>query len=180
MVALFALSLVERFFPVILGFDYISGWLCWFVMGMMVYLHEDRIFGLIRKWHLIWGLIVVYILTGVFYYTEYGDTTVSYIIASASAVMGIWYICRLIPWKRYKFTNVLLTLSACSFGIYLLHGLVEPYMFSRTAKNLFPIVDFAESHIYLFPFLFSVIAFTVSFVLTWLLRKTRVGRFLIG
>lgn len=53
-------------------------------------------------------------------------------------------------------------------------------MISTTAKSLFHLTPLASSHPVLFPFAFFVSSFLASLALSWLLLKTRAGRFLIG
>lgn len=176
----FVLSLLVDNFPAIVGIAEIPNYLCWFILGIVICRHETQILEIIAKYHIIWVMIAVYAVLSIFYPTLYGTQSVTGQIASLLAIISLWYISNKIPWKRYRFTKYLLAISACSFGIYIFHNWIEMYMLSTTAKRIFPIVEFAKAHIWLFPFIFSSVAFIISFILSWLLRRTRVGRFLIG
>lgn len=180
LIALFALSLMGKFMPMILGLHNVSPWLCWFVLGMIIYQYYTEIFDAMRRYHLLWGVIAIYVLISIMCPVEYGSYTVYGTIASMSAIFAIWYICNLIPWHKLKLINLLIQLSACSFGIYIFHNWLEMYMVSSTAQRLLPLASWAETHIYLFPFLFATTAFIVSYAISYLLMKLRIGRALIG
>lgn len=180
LLVLFTLSLAGKFMPMILGLHNVSLWLCWFVLGVVVYQYYTKIFDVMRKYHLLWLSATIYTLTGIMCYTEYGEHTVCGMFASLSAISAIWYICWLIPWKQFRFTELLIRLSACSFGIYIFHNWVELYMLSSTAQHILSLANLAETHIYLFPFVFAIIAFFISYVISLLLMKFRIGRTLIG
>lgn len=180
LLTLFVLSLVGKFMPMILGLHNVSLWLCWFVLGIVIYQYYTEIFDVMRRYHLLWASVAIYILTDIMCYTEYGEHTVCGILASLSAIFVIWYICLLIPWHKFRFTKLLIRLSTCSFGIYIFHNWVELYMLSSTAQRILPLASWAELHIYLFPFVFATIAFIISYIISYLLMKFRIGRALIG
>lgn len=60
----------------------------------------------------------------------------------------------------------LVWLSKYSFGIYIFHNWVGPYMISSTAKRIFPLEDLAANHVVLFPLMLtlSVILFLGVFL----------------
>lgn len=181
MILTFAISIINIRMPVIIGLGNIPNYMCWLMLGFVLCRHEAYILNAMAKYHLVWGMIIVYLVISVFYPTPFGEEeSLQGQTASLLAVVSLWYIFHLIPWDRYKITKYLLILSSCSFGIYIFHNWIEVYMVSSTAKRLFPIVEFAKAHIYLFPFLFSSVAFAISLGITWLFRKTRIGRFLVG
>ena len=66
------------------------------------------------------------------------------------------------------------------FTSFIFHNWVEMFMISRTAQRLILLDYWAIEHTTLFPLLFSLMAFIISWGLTWLLLKTRFGKFLIG
>lgn len=179
LLVLFALSLAGKFMPMIwvcIMFLYGSVGLCWewlFISIIMKYLRQY--IGIIY-----YGLWSLYILTGVLYYTEYGEHTVCGTFASLSGVFIIWYICKQIPFHKFRVTNLLIPLSAASFGIYIFHNWVELYMLSSTAQHIFPLTNWAEAHIYLFPCAFATIAFIISYIISYAIMKFRIGRALIG
>lgn len=180
LLVLFAMPLAGKFMPMILGLHNVSLWLCWFVLGMVVYQYYNEIFGVIYRYHLLWVLVVIYILTGIMCYTEYGEHTVCGTLASLSGVFIVWSICQRIPYHKFRLTHLLIQLSACSFGIYIFHNWVELYMLSSTAQYIFPIANWAEAHIYLFPCIFAIIAFIISYFISYVIMKFKIGRALIG
>lgn len=176
----FALSLLIDKLPSIVGIAQLPNFLCWFMLGIVICRYEKRMFDIIAKYHLVWAMIAIYTVLSIYFPAKYGTETLAGECASLLAVLALWYISHLIPWQKFRITHLLMIVSSCSFGIYIFHNWIEVYMISSTAQRLFPIAAFAKAHIWLFPFLFSSAAFVISFVISWLLRKTRVGRFLIG
>lgn len=176
----FILALIDKFSPSIIGLHGITEWYYWFYLGYIIKHHESHIFLAIKQYHLIYAAFVVYFITGILLYSEYGKNTIHGMIASTVAIISIWYLVRLIHWQNLSFSPLLISISSCSFGIYIFHNWLEMYMLSNTAQQIFPIASWAENHIYLFPFVFSSIAFIISWAMTWLFLKCRIGKFLIG
>lgn len=174
------LPLIIKKMPIMIGIQGIPKFLCWFILGVVISMYEKKMVNIIAKYHLIWVIIGLYLILSVFYPTMYGHTSIFGQITSLLSVVSLWYISYKIPWQRFGFTKCLLAVSTCSFGIYIFHNWIEVYMISTTAKRIFPIVEFAKAHIWLFPFLFSSVAFIISFILSWLFNKTRIGKFLIS
>ena len=74
----------------------------------------------------------------------------------------------------------LVWLSKYSFGIYIFHNWVGPYMISSTAKRIFLLEDLAANHVVLFPLMLTLSVICISWCLSWALMQTKVGRILIG
>ena len=74
-----------------------------------------------------------------------------------------------VPWE-YGNNNLMGTIATLG-GILALWSM---------ANILFPLDYWAIEHTTLFPLIFSLMAFIISWGLTWLLLKTRFGKFLIG
>ena len=180
LVFLFSFALIGEFLPRFLGLQYLNHWLCFFILGVVVISNEDKIVSVFKRFYLFYPLIAIYLLTIIWFPTKYADVTIALLIGSTSVILTIWYLFHRIPWNRFRLTSFLLSLSACSFGIYVFHYWVEVYLVSSTAQRLFPIATFAEYHIVLFPMLFSILAFVISFLLTKIMITTKVGRYLIG
>lgn len=66
------------------------------------------------------------------------------------------------------------------YGIYVFHNWLQPFMISSTATALLGLDILAIDHPILFPLLFFVGSFMLSLGITWVLLKTKTGRFLIG
>lgn len=181
LICCFILSLFGKLFSPFLGLHGVSVWLYWFVLGILMLRYDDCIIGLFKSHKsLLVGLLVIYIVCSVCVHTEYGILTWYGQIGSTTAVIGLMVICRLIPWQNYWFTTTLISLSSLSFGIYIFHYWAAPFIISSTAQRLFPLIQLAKEHTYLFPFVFSLVTFVISLTLTWCFLKTRIGRFLIG
>ena len=74
----------------------------------------------------------------------------------------------------------LVLLSRYSYGVYIFHNWLAVYLISSTAQRLFPLAAWAEAHVVLFPLGFFLATFLLSLACSWLLLKTRVGKYLIG
>lgn len=154
--------------------------LCYFLLGVVTIKHEESFISTIKKYHLLYPLTIVYGITIIWFPTEYGKMSIALLIGSTCAIIVLWYLFHIILWNSYKITPYLLSVSACSFGIYIFHNWMEVYLISSTAQRLFPIAEFASQHIILFPLLFTFAAFVVSYILTKFMLKTNIGQMLLG
>ena len=177
---LFFIACFDRFIPMILGFHNISLWLCWFVLGVKMCQYEDVLFTVIKRYHLIWVLLCGYFTLSTCFYSEYGTNDSISLLTTFLAIVSIAYVFHEIKWNSIKCLPFLMTLSSYSFGIYIFHNWIEMYMVSTTAKRLLHVDIFASEHEYVFPVLFSIIAFFLSCLLTKFTLKSKIGRSLIG
>lgn len=178
-VATFLLSLSDRFVPMVIGLHNIPIWLFWFIIGFALFRWEDKIIGVISRYHLVVPMILVY--TGIAYIfpTEYGNRTWYSQLASLFAIIAAWYLVRQVDWQKYRITKYMLWLSGYSFGIYILHNWIAVYLVSTTAQKYLPIAQYAENHIILFPLILSIIVIGISVVFSTVLRCNKYTRNLI-
>lgn len=174
------LAPLGKFLPHLFGLQYLNENLCFFLLGMAIIRFEERILDAIKTYYFVGSLSLIYFVTIIWFPTEYGDMSLALLIGSTCAIIILWYLFHIIPWNSFKFTPYLLSISACSFGIYIFHNWMEVYLISSTAQRLFPIAEFASQHIMLFPLLFTITAFVVSLILTKLMLKTNIGQMLLG
>ena len=181
---LFGISFLGKCIPMIIGLHNINTSIGWFALGVW-FCKNERILlpqsapALLNVIIIIAGLIIYF--GGMYLYPmEYGQRTVIGIIETICAIFSLWLLFTQIPWKNYAVTDSLLALSACSFGIYIFHNWLEAHMISRTAQRILGLEQLAIDHIYLFPFLFSTIAFLLSWGITWVMLKFKIGQKLIG
>ena len=180
LIVLFGLSLVKIFMPPFIGLHGVHLWICWFALGTWFSKHESMLDSRVVKINLVILGSFVCIMLGVLYPQEYGTNTVVGHIISLSGMMALWSCVNLISWRNNVVTSSIVGLSGASFGIYIFHNWIEMYMVSQTAQRVFPLERFALNHTLLFPFMFSIIAFILSYVLSWAILKTKVGKGLIG
>lgn len=173
-------ALLGQFLPHVFGLHHLNELLWCFLLGFVIIRYEEKILNTIKTYYLVFPLAIIYIITIIWFPTEYGYVSVALLIGSTSAILVLWYLFRIIFWNRLRITPYLLSVSACSLGIYIFHNWMEVYLISSTAQRLFPITEFASQHIILFPLLFTIAAFVVSLILTKLMLKTNIGQMLFG
>ncbi len=177
---LLVVSCLDKFVPLFLGLHSVSCWLYWFVLGAVVSKWESAIFSAIKRYHLFWGLVAAYVVFTILFPPDYGHNTFIGQITITCGVYAAWHACREIPWQNFAVTKFLVWLSTFSFGIYIFHNWLEAFIVSSSAQRLLPLRDWAINHMVLFPLVFSLLAFVLSFLLTWAVTRTRIGRKLIG
>lgn len=160
----------------------------WFYAGYQLYLNRDKVYGFVDR-HKAAALSVLLAATVVCigykslvfsdnsthtWYSELGNITICLLI---------WYAVNCLIINKVITGGVLRPfnwLNKYSYGIYVFHNWLQPFMISSTAIALFNLDELAMEHTVLFPFLFFASSFFISLGLSWLLLKTRAGRFLIG
>lgn len=186
-VVLFAISLTKTWGQSIsLPFSLESWkyWIGYFALGLWFYKHEQTLLissapSVLKAIIIIAGLLIYFIGITVVP-MMYGVWTVLGILEIICVIYSLWLLFSWIPWRNFAFTDFPLSLSACSFGIYIFHYWLEAHMVSRTAKRLLGLEQLAADHIYLFPLIFGATAFILSCGITWALLKCKIGRILIG
>lgn len=93
-------------------------------------------------------------------------------IYAVSGTMGIFIICKLLGEKK-ELSAGLLQFNACCFGIYIFHQFILKLFYYKTSLPLF-------CGTYWLPWVGLFGTLIVSFGMTWLFRKTKTGRFLLG
>ena len=86
--------------------------------------------------------------------------------------LGIYFICSLVS-KKQQVSIQLLQFNACCFGIYIFHQFILEYLYYFISLPLF-------CGTYWLPWCGLLLALLVSFGLTWLLRRIKIGKFLLG
>ncbi len=132
------------------------------------------------KYKLLPLFLFVYLVIIYFFPRPYGKTIFWYnSLAQILMLISIWYICQKINWNSFKYINLVDRFNRYSFGVYIFHCWILPYLISSTSKRLFLLEKYAEYTI-LFPFVLFIVTLILSYILTILLYKVRIGRFLIG
>lgn len=173
----------------LLGIAYFYKWFFWFYLGYSIYMNRNKVYICIKKTLILpfvlpflYGCCMWYMVTCV---GTYGGNSKCFIseIGFACIVLWIWYVlCWLIEKFGTSWTQCWLIkeLSLCSFGIYIFHNWIEPFMISRTAQKLLPLADWSANHTVLFPLVFSLLALLISYILTKIVLRTKIGRSLLG
>lgn len=184
LIILFGISFLGKFVPMIIGLHNVNTSIGWFALGIWFYKHEQALLisfaSVILKVIIIAAGILIFFVGQTLYPMAYGERTIINYFETICAIYSLWLLFTWIPWRNFVFTDFLLSLSACSFGIYIFHNWLEAQMVSRTAQRVLGLEELANNHIYLFPFIFSTLAFILSLGITWVLLKFKIGRKLIG
>mgnify|MGYP002568248289 CR=1 FL=1 len=187
---IFVLTLVAtfifRFFPLsgmipkILGLPYILNWYCWFLLGCFVQIYSSDVVNFLRKYRLYIPLSIIYLIMIVLKPTPYGVYTWYLLLAQISIILVIWYFAHTLKKNYFNRLSSLISFGKYSFGIYIFHNWIAFYLVSRTAQRVLPLSDWAIHHTYLFPFSLFIITLFLSWGISWLLLKNKIGRTLIG
>lgn len=179
----FILLPIDPFLPPIMGVHYLSRWYFWFYAGYVIYPYKKEIIAFITKYKLYIPLVGIYIAISATSTIVYDTRTIYSECAKLAMVVFVWYIVnKLILLRNGEWANssFFIQMSKYSYGIYIFHNWVQPYLISRTMKRLFPVEQLAQQHTILFPLCFFLLSLMISYYLAKFSLKTRVGRFLIG
>lgn len=183
----FALLFVDLNIPKVLGIQSLPVWFFGFYLGYVVSPYRVRLYAFISKHkYLLLLFLAVYVLELVYTMEHAGTANLRtdwMRVAHLCIVLCVWYS---INWLICTFpgnwldNRVFSELNRTSYGIYVIHFWLYPFTLSNTAKQLFSMDSLAAEHTILFPLLFFIFSLMLSYIVTLLLLKTRVGRFLIG
>ena len=176
---LFANSLADHI-PALLGVQYLLRQYEWFLLGQLLAACHNPVFGFIGTWHLGIPLMLPFAILSWFFPDPYEPECWHTRVMVAGFLIGLFplteLICANCPEKALRPFE---WLGKFTFGIYIFHNWIGPYMISRTAKRLLPLEQLALDHVVLFPFLLTATIIVVSFALTWLMMKNRFGKMLM-
>ena len=188
LLAIFFLSMFLPYSPIrFLGLHYLPRWFFWFWLGCAVFRFRHKLFFTFRKFKAQFTFPVLYLICMYLQIEtvgDYGRDVIRYYAETGFlfAVLWVWFIVNAClerygdSWTQHR---IIKELSSCSFGIYIFHNWLEPFMISTTAKSFLPLEAWARDHVVLFPFIFSSLALMLSYILTKILLKTFVGRKLL-
>lgn len=171
-----------RFLPNIFGSYYISKYFFWFYGGMLLYEYKDVVYEKIKRYKLYIFFILLYLVSIIVHPAVYGDHTNNWL-----NTMGIFFLIVTICFflgKLHIYDNKVVRgavlFSKYSFGVYIFHNWIAVLLISSTARRLFHLEVLAANHMILFPFGFTILTIVISWFCSYVLMKTKVGKFLIG
>lgn len=150
----------------ILGLYGLFYFYCFFYFGVLLYRNRDKLMNSFRKY---WCVLIVLsaIPFGRFIlFRSIAYTALLFIIFSSDRVQQILYSNK---WRRE-----IRCISDCSFGIYIFHHVI---IWNISHWNR--MYNIIERHYILFPIVLFLFAFLLSWYLTQLCLKTKIGRFLL-
>lgn len=180
---LFGLPFTDISLPQWFGIDYLINWWVWFYLGYVIYQYREYVLSIIKKYYLYVLLFAIYIGLNLIDYTNNETITLYNRTATLCAVIFFWSIINILlqikngKWATNKFFT---EINSVSYGIFIFHNWFQMYMISRTAQRILPLEQWAADHVVLFPLLFFICSFILSYIATKITLKTRIGRFLIG
>ncbi|OUN58392.1 acyltransferase family protein [Alistipes sp. An66] len=174
------LSPLLQIVPKIFGVHNILGWYCWFLLGCFVQTNSYYIVNFLQKYKLYMLLFIIYLIVTILKPTPYGVYTWYLLVAQVSIMLVIWYFFHTLKKDYFNHLAPLISFGKYSFGIYIFHNWIALYLISRTAQKIFPLSDWAMHHTVLFPFSLFVITLFLSWGISWLFLKNKIGRILIG
>mgnify|MGYP003302284917 FL=1 len=162
-----------------------SEWFYWFYCGALICKYKDFLFGTESNHNrdiFYLFILLISIVFLVFFPVYYGkDISTWYSkLKLTGCIISIFYFMNRIDWSKYKMTEPIVKFSAYSFGIYIWHNWVAVMLISKTSQRIFGLPELAANHVILFPLCFSLVTLTISWTLSWMMMKTKAGRFLIG
>lgn len=178
LIALFALS-IAAVLPIPLKFNAVFHYLPYFYLGVAVFDYKPQKCTLRKAMLLLIVFILFLVLVTLYRETHpilalWKKMVLWYLkqIYAAIGTMGIFVICKLLGEKK-EISAGLLQFNVCCFGIYIFHQFILKLIYYKTSMPLF-------CGTYWLPWMGLFCTFIVAFGLTWLFRKTQIGRFLFG
>ena len=165
------------------GLQGVYNWFGWFSFGMIVFQYSQEIYAFLSKNKIIIILLAFIYITciSLFPPIPYGKTLSWYTITeTVCMILIIWFFFKNISWQKLKFYKYLANVSKCSFGIYIFHMPIVIYSVSSTSQRIFGLTYLADNYQYVFPFLYASGAFILSFIVSYLISKTNIGKYLLG
>ena len=163
-------------------FSFLS-WYFFFLFGYFIGFYHKQILNFIDHNNLLVLIIVICIFSGwLSNFPKYGERNIYYMFYISSLILIIIYSCeKFINTNSFLWNNTLIkTISKYSYGIYIFHYLLAPFLISGTVQRLFHIDRLAADNIILFPLSFTILTFIISLTITWLFQKTMLGKYLLG
>lgn len=185
------LLLIITFIPTLLpepqlklfGITFLSKWYFWFCLGYIVSLYKDTFFYLTKKYRLNLVLFIVGVvlyLIGKPLYPQFNFFSATAVVLLLLFALYITHDITSVKHTKGLLFRIIASISKYSFGIYIFHYWIAPYLISDKIQQLLPIASMAQQHYYLFPFVFFVLTFILSFVATYYFQKTKIGKYLLG
>lgn len=185
--ASFVLLFVDWNIPKILGIQSLPVWFFWFYLGYVVSPYREQVYVFVSKHKYLLLISLIVYAVELVYTMEHAATIEQRTgwdkLAHLGIVLFVWYgvnwLIRTFP-GNWVDNKVFSELNKTSYGIYVIHYWFFPFLVCATAKRLLPIDALAAEYTILFPLLYFIFSLGLAYVMTKLLLKTKMGRFLIG
>ena len=176
----FVVAALRLNLPYLFGIHGVPRWFWMFYMGIVFVDYEETISGAFKRFYLWIPFLAIFLFVTYSFPTEYDVVTLHKLLVAPLMMSSVWYLFSRIRNFDNIVCKALLNISRYSFGIYIFHIWIIMYCVCNTSKRIFSLPELAADHIFLFPTGLTVVVFGVSYLLTYLLLKTRAGRYLLG
>lgn len=177
LILFFVLHTQGHILPHIMGIHNLTIWFSWFMLGEILATYNEQIERVINKYHLKIFLLIPFCVQILLYPVYYGSPTWYSTVTLIPVIVFLLYF----NWNDMNFfSKSLILFSQYSFGVFIFHNWLGPFLISSTAKKTFPLTKWATDYILLFPACLTIVIFFISFLLAWCVMKTKIGKMLIG
>lgn len=157
------------------GLMHTASWFYFFLLGVVIAKLRNV---LQKKYSINIGLLLTAIVLMLIHkFPPYAERDLYEMITLTIAMFPIFFLSESLFVKPYKYIK---GISKYSFGIYIFHCWIAPYLISSTAQREFHLAPLANQYIILFPISFFVVTFLLSFVATYFFQKTKLGKYILG
>ena len=171
--------LPDNILPAYMMVGSVPHWFYWFFIGMLSWKYNGIISVAMCRYKMYIPLMLIHIYVTATFPISYAGQTWYTVWSVSGCVLSLCHIVSKLEMPDCVRNKVEL-LSNQSFGIYILHYWVALMLVSNTMKRLFGLQELAADHSILFPLIFCLLTFVISWCMSWLMCRTSVGRYLVG
>ena len=175
----YMLVIVPNPLPTYMMMSSVPFWFYWFWVGMLSWKYKDIVLNTMEKYKIYIPLILIYVLVTACFPIGYANQTWYTMLTVSGCIVSLNYILGKVQISNNTLSKVNI-LSGQSFGVYIWHYWIALMLLSNTSKGLFGLETLANNHTILFPLVFSLLTFMISWFISYLMSRTSIGKFLIG
>lgn len=151
-------------------------WFFFFYMGMLLAEYHNLLQKKLSLHILL--LILTIALCIIHPFPPYADRDIILMLTLSISLFPLFFL------TENFFGDTLLSgvkaISKYSYGIYIFHCWIAPFLVSTTAQRLFHLAPICQQHTFAFPMMLFCATFILSFMATYFLQKSKIGKYLLG